>query len=117
MESYHAAPEAEAPHWERGGGRAVGAPPPSLPALPEVSRRLAAAQFVCVAACYVAKPHVGGPAAVGGGEDARILAVGYEAGLPSAPQLLKLSATPAFSLMPWATCAHGAACRHAAPCR
>jgi len=76
-----------------------------LPDLAEVARRLAASHFVCVAACHVMKP----PSDDGhGGQsagDVRVLAVGYAAGSARSPELLKISSTPAFSLLrSWKTC-------------
>jgi hypothetical protein len=102
MTSY--APPRLSQEW---GGAARNEPPaaaafPDLPSLPEVARRLSAVQFVCVAACYVAKPPADGTAgqhAQAQPADVRVLAVGYCAGAPAAPELLKLSATPGFSLM------------------
>ena len=73
--------------------------PQPLPDLAEVARRLAASHFVCVAACHVMKP----PSDDGHGGhlagDVRVLAVGYAAGSASSPELLKISSTPAFSLL------------------
>ncbi len=91
----------EAPPEERDGTGAG-----ALPDLGDVARRLAAAHFVCVAACHVAKP----PAEGAGGaacpaEDLRVLAVGYNAGSAASPELLKISATPPFSARAWKTCA------------
>ena len=81
------------------------APQQPLPNLTEVARRLAASHFVCVAACHVMKP----PSDDGhGGQfagDVRVLAVGYAAGSARSPELLKISSTPAFSLLrSWKTC-------------
>jgi len=78
---------------------------PPLPDLTEVARRLAASHFVCVAACHVMKPPPDDGHAHAG-VDVRVLAVGYAAGQASLPELLKISSTPAFSVLrSWKTCA------------
>lgn len=77
---------------------------PPLPDLTEVARRLAASHFVCVAACHVMKPPPDDGHAHAG-VDVRVLAVGYAAGQASLPELLKISSTPAFSVLrSWKTC-------------
>ena len=70
-----------------------------LPDLGDVARRLAVAQFVCVAACYVSKPPHVGASAEDTRADVRILAVGYAAGGAATPELLKVSTGAGFSLM------------------
>jgi hypothetical protein len=85
------------------GRSSSGAAAVAPPDLRDVAARLAQARFVCVAACHVAKPPPEGGSSAP--EDMRVLAVGYSAGEAGSPELVKVSATPPFSLLgAWKTC-------------